>query len=52
MDQDEKLFAFKNLRHQKFMEAYQRIDESVKKIYAYLTGGGMAELGIESEGDP
>lgn len=52
MDQDDKLFAIKNIRHKNFMDAYQKIDASVKKIQAFLTGGGMAELGIESEGDP
>lgn len=32
MDQDDKLFAIKNIRHKNFMDAYQKIDASVKKI--------------------
>jgi len=52
MEQDDKLFKLKNLRHKKFMDSFYKIDESIKKIYSFLTGGGMAELGIESEGDP
>eukprot|EP00801_Mesodinium_rubrum_P010304 Mrub_10352.p1 GENE.Mrub_10352~~Mrub_10352.p1 ORF type:complete len:227 (-),score=55.83 Mrub_10352:6-653(-) len=49
---EESLFIIKNCRDKIFKESFLKINKSVRDIYTNLTGGGMAELEFESDGDP
>ncbi|MDR3283523.1 MAG: chromosome segregation protein SMC [Candidatus Methanoplasma sp.] len=44
-----------SLNHQKkglFMESYNAVNVNFKEVYAQLSGGGEAFMGLEDEGDP